>query len=315
MLDFIKIIILFTVPVVFSSLEAGELAGTVLNASRDSMPAPGIDVELLAVIGQQAPFTLDTTTTDSRGRFKLQLNQPASGGTVYASAQNQGVRYYSDALSPDESSGLTLFVYDTTHSAASLHILMHHVVVQDLGKTVHIRETRVFENDSNLTVLDVRSDTPVGPALFQFSVPKELMLFQPGERLSDADVMYEKGRVYDKRILPPGKSQLTYTYELNWKGNRTPVLTDIHPDTRSFGVFLADTHLQAISEHLQDRGDFQIGSHIYRRYSGTRAGDKTLLQFAVKREGVSAQSPWPAIIISVFFCIGAYLIVLRVKRK
>ena len=300
--------------VLFSSLPAWELTGTVLNASRDSTPAPDINVEFLAVKGQQAPFTLATATGDSRGRFKIRLDQPESGSTVYASAENLGVRYYSDALSPDVPEDLTLFVYDTTHSISSLHILMHHVVVQDFGKTVHVRETRVFKNDSNLTVLDARPHTPVGPALFQFAVSAELIRFQPGERLSDADVRYEKGWVYDKRVLPPGKSQLTFTYELDWDGNRARLITDIRPGTRSFGVFLADTHLQAVSEHLQDRGDFYIGSHTYRRYSGQQVGGKQL-EFIVKREGVRVQSPWPAIIISIILCISVYLIALRVKRK
>lgn len=296
------------------SANAVELNGRVIHAGSASARIPNIDIDIRSVSRQQSgSATLKSVTTDANGYFRAQVQNPDPGQTLFASCEYQGVRYYSNALTlPD--TFLTLVVYDTTHSRESLNILMHHVAIQDLGKTVSIRETRVFENTSQRTVLDVE-DTPFGPILYRFAVSEGPIRFSPGDGLADNDVLLKKGWVYDKRVLPPGKSQLTFMYELPWHRENAEIVTDIQPGTRSFGVFLADSHLVALSEYLEDRGPFSIGGHRYRRYSGEQIDTSKPLVFTIQRQDGTRRTPWPAILLTTLVCIVGYVIALRVKTK
>ena len=294
----------------YASVPGTEWQGRVINAGRDSLPVPDINVMPQMVSRQHPePVILDTLQSGPDGQFTIGIDNPLTTETYFLSAEYQGVRYYSDALRLSESDIPKIAVFDTTHRTDSVNILMHHVAVQDLGRTAHIRETRVFENTSKRTVLDA-VEISAGTALFRFAVPKGLIRFTPDEDVSDSDIVYANGFVYDKRVLPPGKSQLTYMYELQWKAGQTGVLTDIQPGTRSFGVFLADQHLRIISESLRDQGDFSIGGHTYRRYSGQHVNTAKALKFSLQRYS-KPQKPWPAVLLTAILCLGAYLYALR----
>ncbi len=292
------------------------VTGQVINASRDSTAVSDMPV-LLAKMTPQAnqPVILDTTKSAVNGHYRFQFENKDENATYFTAGDYTGVRYYSNSAEFANGNAQTvLVVHDITHSADKVTTFMHHIIVDDMGESVHFRETHVLNNPGNATITHVFEHPDAGAALFEFPLPACARHAEPVAPQAPGELVAESGNVIDRGIMPPGNRQVTYTYECPWQKNSVRISATIRRPTRSFDVFIANPHVTVFSEQLKDLGDFQIRGHNYHRY-GIRTPDPGLaVPFELRRSGKHLQSPYPAILLTAgLLALG--LVASYIQRK
>jgi len=292
---------LFTIIFILTATQLGfaqyTLTGQVLNGSQDSTAVADMPV-LLAKMSPQdnTPVILDTTQSAANGNYRFQFGDKNENATYFTAADFAGVRYYSGlAEFTNSNAQVQLVVHDTTHSTANISTFMHHIIVDDMGESVHFRETHVLNNPGNATITNVFEHPDAGPATFEFTLPSCAENVEPVSPQVPGELVAGSGSVIDKGVMPPGNRQVTFTYECRWEKNRINVTTTILRPTRSFDVFVANPHVKVFSEQFQDLGNFNIRGHNYHRY-GVRTPDTGMaVRFELRRSSEHLQSPLPAI--------------------
>ena len=200
-----------------------QFSGYVFNGSRDSTALVDADVELYLMTEQTTmPSRLQTTRTDSQGKFSFILTQ-ADTAAIYAFAtHHQGVQYFSHALKLSASQDRiqhNVVVYDTTTSTSGMTVFMHHLFLEDDGRSIMVRETIIPTNLSNKTIAAAVREDGVGEAVLKFRLPESAQNFRPMERNARVDLIRIGGFVYDRGVFAPGNRQISYVYQIPWRRN------------------------------------------------------------------------------------------------
>ncbi len=264
------------------SAQNGLFRGRVVNASRDSIGLSGQEVQLF-LFNQTfpEPKLINSGRSTANGHFQIAINQIDSAAQYLAATDHDGVRYYSEPM--PIKSGMVIqdiVVYDSTHSAQTVRGLMHHVFVQNAGRSLAVRESRILENYSNKTIVSAINDEHEREAIFRIVLPAGAQNITPisarGEELSVHGHL-----LYDTGVFEPGRRQISFAYEIPWQKDRAPIEVDVPFATRAFDVFIGDEKMTLKGEGLVDHGPFNIRGVSYRRYGlqDVAAGKRIQLQF------------------------------------
>ena len=310
------ILIVFTCLVPAQLLSKSNIMGTVLNASRDSTSIANIIVHLQQLkSGESVPLELNQVKANQQGKFTFTVTEPDTNDTYVVTVDYQGVRYYSDGTSPGSSTDpitQNIVVYDSTQTADMVTTLMHHIFIDDMGKTVTLRETRILNNPSQYTITKTLEDKIAGPATLRFRLPRSAQNFTPMSTRFEHELIKLDQYVYDKGIIAPGNRQVSYLYELPWKKNQAAASIDITHATRSLDVFVSNRDLAISSSQLKDQGPFTIRGVEYRRYGAANVAAGKAIEFSLLRSSSAEQSPlWAITLTSLILVLGLFLSSLR----
>jgi hypothetical protein len=292
--------------------------GVVINASQDSVAIARLTVYLLQMQSEEGPATEAQTTTSAQGRFQFVIAKADTAATYLAAADYQAVRYYSDGVkfsgSPS-SQNASIVVYDTTHTADAIRTMMHHLIIEDAGETIVLRETRILNNSGNKTIMSVMGDSLTGESTFRFSLPFTARNVAPVSSGMGDDLVSLGHFVYDKGVVPPGNRQVSYSYEIPWQRDAATVSIDISQPTRTFDVFISNPQLNFASEQLQDEGPFVIRGVSYRRYGTQNLSAGSQIRFVVSRSSQAKETPMPAILVTAVILLGGLLFALSKTKS
>ncbi|MBN1465761.1 hypothetical protein JXA02_08380 [candidate division KSB1 bacterium] len=295
-----------------NAARAAMVTGVLINATRDSSAIPSATVRLQQMDGSShIPVAVAETVTNGRGEFRFNIADVDSSATYFAAVDHQGVRYFSQAL--DLASGsASLFVYDSTHSAADVQALMHHVIITDLGDGVQCREIRVLSNPTNKTIVDVFRDA-ASTALFRFHLPADAINFTP---LSDPELVRQDHFVIDRGVFLPGTKTVSFSYEMAMPQKILDIGIHATHAARTFDLFIQGQNLAIASQQLIDRGTFDIRGTAHRRHGAADIDAGATIHFQIRRVGGSGNpSPLPAIIVTSVILLFSLAVNLLRKRE
>ncbi len=273
-----------------------QLEGTVVNASKDSTAVANLTVFLQSMkTGDTGPVDVGKTSTNGKGQFVFPIAQPDTAASYFAAVDFNGVRFYSQGTNPAEQN---IVVYDTTHSAESLSSMMHHLIVEDMGNMIQVRETRVYHNGGDKAITNVAHDEKAGDYTIKYQLPSNAFDFTPMSANFSNQHVQEGRDVFDKSILLPGTRQLSYAYRIPYRNGRVAVDLGFDAHTRSFDVFLKSQNLSLVSADMQDFGPFKIRNAEYKRYGieGVHAGQT--VAFQIVQQSLPNKSPLPTVLLT-----------------
>lgn len=301
-----KLVLLTIHLALFSQLTAiaqsSSIKGRLLNASRDSAAVAGGSVSLMTYAdGMEAPQPVGNATSDRDGRFLFQIPRVDTTVEYLLTAENQGIQYYAESVHFTDFTPVTrdLAVYDTTHSSAMVVAFMHHLFLQDNGKVLAIRETRVLNNPTTRTIVNALADSHESNALFRFVLP---LTAQNINTLGGhfGNELQAHGRVvYDVGAFQPGNRQISFTYEIPWQKDRAQLDFEFSQMTRTFDLFLADANLTVRGEGLTDYGPFNIRGVAYQRYGLSDVRPLQKLSVVIERKGAARKETSSTLLLGI----------------
>lgn len=279
------------------------ITGRVINATHDSAAVPAAIIYLQSLTAaQQMPVGIAETQTNRRGEFSVQIPQGDETATFFAAIDFQGVRYFSSGVQLAEKSTahLSIVVYDSTHSTAQVEAFMHHIIIDDVGETVQLRETRVLNNADTKTIVAAFFDEHIGQALFKFHLPLGVVNFQPISARSDGEIVQHGHYAIDRGIFLPGTKTISFGYELPILQQRLALTFYATHRTRTFDIFCTSETIVIESAQLTDHGLIDIRGTTFHRYGLANVQAGTDISFIIRRVGKAAheQSSAPAIILT-----------------
>jgi len=291
------ILVLFlTVPALNSLAQNATFAGRLLDGSRDSSGVAGATVTLQFFTAEHPPRDLATQTTGGNGAFSFRFTAPDSGASCIAMVEHQGVRYYSDQdeLRANSAVRHDIVQYDSTQDSRGISVLMHHIIIQDQGESLSLRETRVLNNPANHTILNALADGHETGALLKITLPPWAQHITPMAGQFGTELQVHGNLVYDTGVFQPGNRQISFTYELPWKGDRATLAVQVDQPTRSLDLFLPQSGFRLEGSGVSDLGPFTIRGTSYQRYGVDNAMPGSRLQLQVVRLSTPPQElpPW-----------------------
>ncbi len=290
----------FAIVLIISSLShagSATFSGRILNGTRDSSAVAGQAVALhYFKADAHAPQEIARTLSAGNGRYIFSIPALDTSAHYLATSEYQGVAYYSDPAHFSASARFhyDIVLFDSTHSAAGVVGLMHHLFLQDAGEGLAVRETRVLNNPTSKTIIDAIQDTHGHSGILRIDLASWTQEITPIAGRFGSDLMVHEHTLYDVGVFEPGNRQLSFAYQLPWQKDRALLVVEIGHPTRSVDFFVDDQGLSLQGEGLSDHGPFSIRGTAYHRYGLSDVPAGTRLQLQVVRQSVAAESlpPW-----------------------
>ncbi|NIA30098.1 MAG: hypothetical protein GWP06_09330 [Actinobacteria bacterium] len=298
-----------------SALAEHIIRGRIIDGTRDSSAVASIQVHLQKIEKTDVnPAGLQQTRSLSSGNYRFTVQNIDSLSTWFAAVDYQGVRYYSHGTNFKAGTNplqQDIVVYDSTHSAADVNTLMHHIFIDNLGKTVRFRESFVLNNPGKKAITHAIHNQHIGGATLQFELPQTAVNFAA---TSSREIIQHGQFVFDKTIMLPGNKQVSYSYEIPWKGNSLPVSFTVDQPSRTFNLFISDPNMTLVSAQLADDGPFSIRGNTYHRYGLDNIAKGTRISFTLRRAGGGQAQSSTRIIILTVVLLGLALVIGYVRK-
>ncbi|MBN2356173.1 hypothetical protein JXO59_08670 [candidate division KSB1 bacterium] len=272
------------------------LSGRILNASHDSTGISGREITLhLFKRGFNQPADIATALSGTRGRFEFRIADLDTSAHYLISAEHEGVRYYSDLVhfGTSTSARLDISVFDSTRSNQQVLVLMHHLFVQNAGKSLALRESRILSNSSGKTIISAMADGHETEAILRFVLPSNAQNITPISGHLETELKVHGNIIYDVGVFEPGNRQISYVYEIPYQYDTATLEIDFTHPTRSFDIFLADASITLQEDRLIDHGPFTIRGTNYHRYGlqEVEPGQRIRIRFSRQSDSAAYSSP------------------------
>jgi hypothetical protein len=194
----------------------GVIAGRVVNASRGSRSADGVQVVLqIHAEGQFAPFR--ETVTDALGQFRFE-NLPVGGDYLYlVGASRDGVYHPGprlQVLAHRPSVRTELKVYDAVASPNPLVIRRQEIVLCPEPGVLRVTESLLVENPTDKCFVGQRTQEDAEPVTLRLSIPAEFERATFEEEFFGRRFSLAEGALVTGIPWPPGQREIKFTYVL-----------------------------------------------------------------------------------------------------
>ncbi len=228
---------------------------------------------LLHRVGRDSQGPLDSTVTDSRGRFRIRFRADSSA-LYLLSARHGGVEYFSTPVHTNPArpdTAIRLLVYDTS-STAPVTIAARHIVVPRPGEdgSRSVLDLLVLRNAGSVARVAGDSSRPS----WSGALPTGSAGFQLGESDLSPDAVTRQGdSVLVFAPIAPGEKQLTLTYVI--PRGRESVDLPIGSDS-PLNVLLEEGAAKVSGGALTLADSQQIEGRWFHRWSGRVAGGQSV---------------------------------------
>jgi hypothetical protein len=190
----------------------GVIAGTVVNASRESRPADAAPVVLQVYAeGQFVPFR--ETAADAQGKFRFQ-NLPVGGDYLYlVGASRDGVFHPGprlQILADRPSADVALKVYDAVASPNPLVIRRQEILLCPEPGVLRVTESLLVENPTDKCFVGEGSE----PVTLRLSIPPDFERTTFEQEFYGRRFSLAKGALVTGIPWPPGQREIRFTYVL-----------------------------------------------------------------------------------------------------
>jgi len=184
---------------------ADTITGTVVDGNHGT---PVANTEVAFFVSENGQVTeIVRKNTDAEGRFSFSGPFLTPDLTFVLVALYQGVPYSSSELRADGQTEIILEVFEPSNDAGDLHIPSHAIIIGDSGHTIEVSHFVQIDNRGVQTFVGTGSGTDRRVA--EFALPAGL--FNLSGSLSTAG----GGRFFDNQPLPPGLTQISFTFQLD----------------------------------------------------------------------------------------------------
>lgn len=256
---------------------AGRIAVTVTNRTTGE-PVAGQEVTLRRHVSEEEQEQIIAQgVTDRSGRYVF-ASLPVDGAHYAVTARYHDIPYTTGHLvlqtgAASHETGIDVF--ETTTQDTDILVEAHHLVVDAQPNTFDVTEILVFQNHGNSTYIPAQTGLrlPLPAAAFQ------LQPMSPGIESSGQGLIYT-------RPVPPGQSQVIYTYTLDRKQVDNLLTARMEYDTGRIQALITPSDLSVTGTNLVNQGVRQIGDRNYlllTNASGLSRGATLELRFASQR--------------------------------
>jgi hypothetical protein len=206
-----------------ATLADATISGAVVNSTHDNAPLASQQVTLQDVSGDE-PRDIALTTSDSTGRFSFEhIND--TGSAIYRVTTSFQDGYFTSVplpLAQIPSSGVTLSVYDVTHSTANLRILSATALFREprpANGLIGVAELFTFQNESATAFVgttDPVDGQPMG--LLRFALPAGAANITLGKGFDGAQAAQVDSGFGANATITPGQTQFAFVFDLPYTG-------------------------------------------------------------------------------------------------
>jgi len=148
--------------------------------------------------------------TDAQGRFSFAGPFLQDGLPFALAAFYDGVPYFSSTFEVGAQEQIILEVYETTSERSGIHIGVHHLFFSLRENAIECIQLVQLHNSQDRAY--VGSGSGRERKVTEFALPPELFNLQGHSGLMQ---QVEPGRFFDNQPLPPGTSQLSFSFNLD----------------------------------------------------------------------------------------------------
>jgi hypothetical protein len=227
------------------------ISGVVVNGTHDNAPLANQQVTLQDVSGD-TPREIALSTSDTAGHFSFE-HIADSGSAIYRITTSFQGGYFTSAplpLAQIPSSGVTLSVYDVSHSAVNMRILSATALFQEprpANGLIGVAELFTFQNESATAFVgttDPVDGQPMG--LLRFALPAGATNITLGKGFDGAQAAQVDSGFGANATIPPGQTQFAFVFDLPYTGTSyTFPLKVVYPAEKLTALIPQDITVQA----------------------------------------------------------------------
>jgi hypothetical protein len=244
------------------------IRGVVVYGTHDNTPVAGQQVTL-QVVGQDAPHDIALATSDASGRFSF--DHVADTGvevySVYTRFQDGLFASAALPLAQMPPSGVTLSVYDVTHSAAALRVSSATALFREprpANGLIGVAELFTFQNESAMAFVgatDPVDGQPMG--LLRFALPPGATNITLGRGFEGAQAAQVSAGFGAAATIPPGQTEFAFGFDVPYQQTSyTFPLNVVYPVDKESALIPADISVQP--GDFADKGVISTNGSQYR---------------------------------------------------
>ena len=240
-----------------SEMWAAAVNGYVLNPLTDER-IPGVEVAFYIRQDEKVSEVL-RKEADAEGRFSFAGPFLQDGLRFALSASYQSIPYFSSTFEVGAQQQIILEVYEKTDDDSGIHIGSHHLFLSLRESTIECIQLLQVHNDQQRTF--VGSGSGQERRVTEFALPPGLFDLQ-----SHSGLMHQVGpdRFFDNQPLPPGPSQLSFSFNLDAREFDGDYLHQTIYPTERLEVFLDPASIE-VGAPFVDQGTVDLHGRQYRR--------------------------------------------------
>jgi hypothetical protein len=254
------------------------ISGVVVNGTHNNAPIANQQVTLQDVSGD-TPHDIALSTSGASGRFSFEhIND--TGAAIYQVTTSFQGGYFVSAplpLAQIPSTGVTLSIYDVTHSAATLRILSATALFREprpANGLISVAELFTFQNESATAfvgTIDPVDGQPMG--LLRFALPPGATNITLGKGFDGAQAAQVAAGFGANATVPPGQTQFAFVFDLPYTGTSyTFPFKGVYPTEKLTALVPQDITVQ--SGDFGDKGMITTaGSQYHLLEHGALAAD------------------------------------------
>jgi hypothetical protein len=243
------------------------ISGIVVNGTHNNTPLADQQVTLQDVSGDN-PRDIALSTSDVNGRFSFE-HISDTGSAIYRVTTSFQGGYFISAplpLAQIPSGGLTLSVYDVSHSAATLRILSATALFREprpVNGLIGVAELFTFQNESATAFVgttDPVDGQPMG--LLRFALPAGATNITLGKGFDGAQAAQVPAGFGANATVPPGQTQFAFVFDLPYTGTSyTFPLKVVYPAEKLTALVPQDITVQPVD--FSDKGPITTSGSQY----------------------------------------------------
>jgi len=268
-------------------------------------------------VGSDEQGPLDSTRTDSRGRYSFRYARTGDADAMYfVSASYRGIAYFTAPLQGADVRGqdAEITVFDTTSAHVPISVRGHHVIVSavDANSMRSVIEVYDLVNDSSVTKVAAGD----APSAAVWSAP--VTAGASGAAVREGDfpaeaVSFANGRVSLVAPFAPGLKQLSFTYSV--PARSYPISFAIPEPVEVLEVMLEEKGGRATGGGLKEVDPVSVEGRNFRRFLASTVASNAVATVDLPRPPKSETSPYVTAVVLAFGGVMAAVLAHALKRK
>jgi len=239
----------------FSIVEASSIRGYVLKGQKR---ISGVEVAIYINQAEQIK-EIARKTSDVNGDFIFRAPFMQPGMPFALTAFYQGIPYQSSTLEVAAQEEIIIEVFDTTSEDKHLRIDTHHIFLTVNETAVNVVQLLQMQNEKDQTFAGTMKDG--FRHVSKFLLDQNLFDLQ---NFSGHFHQTNENTFFDSQPLPPGETQLSFSFKLNPNKLNSGYKHDVIYPTTRLEVFIEPTTIE-ISNKWEDLGLIDLHGTTYRR--------------------------------------------------
>jgi 5-hydroxyisourate hydrolase-like protein (transthyretin family) len=284
----VLLLCLLFVPAVSVAEEEGIIEGQVMNGTADA-PADsvaGLEVTLYEVSDDSLELVA-TTISDGDGRFRFEGLATDADRAYRFELEYQGIVYGAQSSFPlgDTILHVVATIHETTSVDDSLFVDRHHMILDFDSNAVTVRELYIFDNTGDRIYVGEEGTT------LRFSLPDNAGDLAFGDVETEAGMVATEEGFASTRRIPPGQTQVLYSYSVPYDGNHLTLRRTILYPTGNVDLLVPSTGVQVETGQLAYDGLTTAGDDTYLHFYGVDLAPDTAIEIGLSGSPQGAAVP------------------------